>query len=73
MAAMTEQLSGDELSFDRVANNRAAGAVGGRARTPEKLAAVRANIAKARIMREWYRRHPELRPGRLGAPQDDVR
>ena len=63
---MAERLDGDELDW-RVA----AGAMGGKARTPEKLAAVRANIARARIMRDWYRRHPEQKPSRRQEEQDN--
>ena len=64
---MSDKLQDNELSFDRVVSNRRAGGIGGQARTPEKLAAVRVNIAKARIAKDWYRRHPELRPERLAA------
>lgn len=61
-----DDVQGDELSFDRTEHNRTVGGIGGKARTPEKLAAVRANIAKARIVKDWYRRHPEERPDRKG-------
>jgi hypothetical protein len=67
---MTDELHNDNtglLGFDRLSHNRAAGILGGQARTPEKLAAVRANIAKARVVKDWYRRHPEDRPNRQPA------
>lgn len=48
-----------------------AGRIGGRARTEAKIAAVRANIAKARAKREYYRRHPEARPDRQVTRHDD--
>lgn len=50
--------------FNRTENNRAAGRIGGQARTDEKVQAARFNVAKARVAKDFYRRHPEARPQR---------
>ena len=50
--------------FDRLQHCTTIGAIGGRARTIEKAASSRANIAKARAAKAFYERHPELHPSR---------
>jgi hypothetical protein len=48
-------------SVDPTERKREGGRIGGLARSDAKVAASRANAAKARVMREYYRRNPYLR------------
>ncbi len=63
---MADDVQGDSLIYT---HHTSAGRLGGSARTPEKLAAVRVNVAKARAAKDYYRRHPEEHPAAKAAAQ----